>query len=119
CDFNLDRVARLCVRLQLTSATQRNLVLWIGHSLDHDQIGQRADVAGLGVDVDPQIARGADAFFRGREQSGRKSFEQGLAFDSALPLHVIKHCRYFRVHKTSSPQTKKSGTSFPTPSSAD
>src|SRR5262249_46465129 len=69
------------------------------------------------VNVDPEIAGGTHAFLGGREQRGRKRFEQGLALDSALPLHVIQHCCYFRVHKTSSPQTKRSGTSFPTPSS--
>ncbi len=118
-DFHFNRVADLHLRFELASPAERDLILGIRHVLDHDQVRQRPDVAGLRIDVDPQIAGGADAFLRRRKQRGGKRFEQGLALDSALPLHVIQHCCYFRVHKTSSPQTKRSGTSFPTPSSAD
>src|SRR5205823_1161265 len=66
----------------------------------------------------PQIARRADALLGGREQGIRHSLEQDFAFNSALPLQVIENGNKFRVHKTCSPQTKKSGTPVPTPISA-
>ena len=109
CAFGLSRRALVEV----------DLVLRVGDVLYHDEIGQSSDVAGLRIDVDAQVARGADALLRGGEKGVRNRLEQDLALDSALPLQVVQHGNKFRVHKRCSPQTKKSGTSVPTPSSAD
>src|SRR5437016_6492896 len=44
----------------------------------------------------------------------RHRFEEDFAFNPAFPLQVIEHGNKFCVHKTCSPQTKKSGTPVPT-----
>jgi len=117
--FHLDRVADFRVGFDPARLGERDLVLGICHLVDHNEVGEGADVAGPRVDVDPEITRGADTFLGCRKQRRGNRFEQDFAFDPALPLQVIQHGNEFSVHKTSSPQTKRSGTSFPTPISAD
>ena len=84
--------------------------------IDDHEIGERANLARLRVDIDVQIARRTHAFFRSREQGVGNRLEQDFAFDPALPLQVIQHCYKLGVHKNIQPaQTKKSGTPAPTP----
>src|SRR5262249_55738356 len=44
--FHLDRVANLSVRFDLARFAKRDLVLRIGDVLDHNEVRERADVAG-------------------------------------------------------------------------
>src|SRR5439155_9468183 len=70
----------------LTRFRKFDLILWITDVIDDHQVGERTDFAGFRVDIDAQVARRADALFRGREQGVRDRLEQDFAFDPALPL---------------------------------
>ena len=97
--FHLDGVADFCVRLDLLRLAQGNFVLRIPDVINHHEVRECADIASSRINVDAQIARRPDAFFRRREQCVRHCFEQDFAFDPALPLQVIKHGNKFGVHK--------------------
>ena len=100
-------VADVRVRFDLARFGQGNFVLRIGHVVDHEQVGQGADLTRLRIDVDVEIARGADALLRGREQGVRDRLEQDFAFDPALPLQVIQHGNKFGVHKNIAARRQK------------
>ena len=53
--FHLDGVAHFGVRLDLARFGELDFVLRIAHMINYEQIRERADFAGLRVDVDPQI----------------------------------------------------------------
>ena len=114
CDFNFDRVADFHPRFESLRAGERDFILRITDVLDDHETCERADVPGLRVDVDPHIARGADAFLRRREQRSGHRLEQDFAFDPALPLQVIEHGDKFGIHKKhAARRLKKVGHQFP------
>ena len=84
--FHFDGVPDVDVRFDLTRFRKFDLILWITDVIDDHQVGERTDFAGFRVDIDAQVARRADALFRGREQGVRDRLEQDFAFDPALPL---------------------------------
>ena len=89
----------LRVGLDLARFGEQNLVVHLVDALDDNQTGQRADFARLGIDVDAQVARGADAFLGGREQRIGHRFDEDLPLDPFLALEVIQGGNQFAVHK--------------------
>ena len=67
--FHFHCVTDFRLRLDSSRLGERDIVLRILNVVHHEQIGERADLAGLRVDVDAQVARGADAFLRSRAGS--------------------------------------------------
>src|SRR6266516_3727164 len=51
CDFDLDDVAHFRVRLDLARFGELDLILWIAHMINYQQIRERADFAGLWFDL--------------------------------------------------------------------
>src|SRR5207248_4811780 len=108
--FHLDSVADFRVQFDPARLGERDLVLRICHLVDHNEVGEGADVAAPRVDVDPQITGGADAFLRCGKQGRGNRFEQDFAFDPALPLQVIHQGNEFIANKAPSPPPTRRGT---------
>ena len=96
--FHFDRFPNGRVGLDPARLIEGDFVLRVGHRFDHEQIRERANFAGLRVDIDMQIARGTDAFLGSGKQGIGNRLDQDFAFDSALPLEVIQHGDKLSVH---------------------
>ena len=66
--FHFHFVADRRVRIDLARLGNGNLVRRIGDVIDHEQFGQGADLAGLRIDIDAKIARGARHSFSKRKE---------------------------------------------------
>ena len=97
--LDLHVLAELGGGLELLRPGQQGLAERVHHLFHDGQARQRADLARLGIDVDAQVARGADALLGGLKQRAADRFDEDLAFDPLLALEVIQGGNQFTVHR--------------------
>ena len=60
-DLDFDAFPKLDVRRAASGVGQRDLILFVDDVFNHQLLGERADVAGLAVDLDAKVVGGTDA----------------------------------------------------------
>ena len=97
-DVDFDFVADFGVFFDFAGGGEGEFVVGGGDGFDDHEFGFGFDAAFDGVDVDAQLAGGADAFAGGRQNSGGESLDHFVAADSFFFFVVFKDGEKFAGH---------------------
>src|SRR5579859_753708 len=98
-NLDFDAFPKLDVWVLAAGIRQRDFIVLVDDVFDHQLLRERANSAGLAVDLDTEIVRGTDTLLGRLEQRLLDRLEQDFPVDALFALEILHSHNKFAVHK--------------------